>query len=515
MKSDYDIIKDKFSEKMAKACRSFFPTLLENQGQLSRLMLEKFYPNPTIYQDLVLGKVDSFKNFIYSFYDYEIPEVETNKTVEELMDEAGYIIYKCNSEDEISSFRKYYKKTEELCSFGANRLDNYHVFFAIKKNVKDIRREDFKVPYREDEYGTSVISLQFSKGDVNPVSIKNRYNHIVANPDATFENNLENIAPGLTRAFEKEYNLNIIRPNKFKLSLADYVLANDGRYYKFNYEFNNIYYCPNNIIINKGDVLKIDSSRYKLIDYLLIDYHDKSIKLFDSQIQESFQYENLKKIDVHKNKENKHSLINLITNDDINIFMEIDESSRMISFKSDDITNIPDNYLGSFRYLRSFECSEALSIGNNVLTEDEGLINLNIDKVKNIGDEFLVNNNLLITINLPEVTKIGNSFLYYNEILSSAYLPNCEYIGDDFCFYNDKIENLNLNKIKRFGNNFFFYNNKIRKINMPCLKDFGDAPFGMHMQVYSELLEVVRNNGRKINNGTDSKVSETTSTKHR
>ena len=53
-----------------------------------------------------------------------------------------------------------------------------------------IRSENFKKPIREDEYGTSVMSIQFTKDEAHTLSIKNRYNHSVVNPDATFSNNL-------------------------------------------------------------------------------------------------------------------------------------------------------------------------------------------------------------------------------------------------------------------------------------------------------------------------------------
>ena len=130
------------------------------------------------------------------------------------MDEAGYKIYECHDYDELASFKKYYQKNELLCSFSQDRLSDCRVFFAVKKDVDKIKREDFKIPFREDLYGTSVMSIQFEKGKNNALSIKNRYNHKVSNPDATLENNLENLVPGLTYAFEKEYGLNITKPEK-------------------------------------------------------------------------------------------------------------------------------------------------------------------------------------------------------------------------------------------------------------------------------------------------------------
>ena len=73
--------------------------------------------------------------------------------------------------------------------------------FAVKKNAEEIKREDFESPKREDEYGTSVMSIQFSKKGRCTVSIKNRYNHTVNNPDATYGNDLDRITFGLKQSF--------------------------------------------------------------------------------------------------------------------------------------------------------------------------------------------------------------------------------------------------------------------------------------------------------------------------
>ena len=45
---------------------------------------------------------------------------------------------------------------------------------------------------------------------------------------------------------KKELN----KSNIEKLYIPGYTVAEDGKYYKYNYEINNIYYCPDNIIID-------------------------------------------------------------------------------------------------------------------------------------------------------------------------------------------------------------------------------------------------------------------------
>ena len=125
--------------------------------------------------------------------------------------------------------------------------------------------------------GTSVISLQFQKGPTNYLSIKNRYNHSVENHDATFSNNLENIISGLTESFEFHYGFNLESQNKF--NLENYILANDGKFYRYNYELNNIYYCAENAVILNSRPRQRDKSRFIMMDFWVFDTKQKVVLL--------------------------------------------------------------------------------------------------------------------------------------------------------------------------------------------------------------------------------------------
>ena len=246
MGSDLINIKDKYGEKMMHLCRKLFSTLLEEEGKLFELMSKHFPYSRYLYDDIVNNSLENnFKNYIYSLVTKNKDNllVDTNMSPFQLLDEAGYQLYECKCEEDIQSFKKYYAGEEALCSFRGGRLDTCYVFFAVKKNVDEIVRDDFINPMRQDLYGTSVISIQFTRGDVNTLSIKNRYNHTVNNPDATFSNNLENIIPGLTRSFEKYYNLVINQNDRSSFEIPGYVRIKNGKYYKYNHEVNNVYYC--------------------------------------------------------------------------------------------------------------------------------------------------------------------------------------------------------------------------------------------------------------------------------
>ena len=469
---DLKLIKRHYGEKMMHLCRELFPTLLETPGLLFTILSKTFNFSRLLYDDIVNAKrVDEFKDLIYNTVDYEKRRSNKSaKTPKELLDEAGYILYECHTEEEIQSFKKYYKKGEELCTFHGDRLDRCHVFFAVKKNADEIKREDFAEPKRQDEYGTSVISIQFSRGKSNTLSIKNRYNHTVPNPDATFSNNLDNIIPGLTDAFEDTYGLDITGKNTY-FNLPGYVLANDGKYYKYNVEYNNIYYCTDNIIIDNFEVKQFDKSRYLLVDYFLIDFKEKTIKTYDEvNLTDSFidGLKNIKDIKVETNKETNEKTI-IINNE---IIIVINNKNQIKSYKNDQITHIGDNFL--YRTLN--------------------VEKIDLPNVTDINSYFLQNNIILKEINIPQCTKIGACFLFANKVLPKLSLPVCEEIGagalssdielkeldlpvckrigyDDF--YSADVEELDLPECEEIGSNFMRKNIFLRRISLPKCKKIG------------------------------------------
>lgn len=396
MNEDLKIIKKKYGEKMMKLCRESFPTLLESEGLLSQLMLEHFDPSHVLYEDIISDELeDEFKDFIYSLIELKKIKKVVNKNSKELLEEAGYDLYECRTEEEIQSFRKYYQTNEMLCTFEENRLSRCYVFFAVKKSVDDIRREDFKNPQREDLYGTSVISIQFTKNETHTLSIKNRYNHTVNNPDATFRNNLDNIIEGLTESFSRDYGMIQTNPSN-DFEIPNYVRANDGRYYKYNYEINNIYYCTNNVIIDNFEAMKLEHNRL-LLDYFILDLQDKIISLYDDTISDCFPggLKEIQQIWIIKEKESKKIIIKTNQED---IIIEIDNDNKIIKYQNDNIEEIK----------------------NNFLIYNESLIKIDLPNVTIIGDNFLYFNESLREINLPNVVEIGDCFLYYNKSLKEA-----------------------------------------------------------------------------------------------
>ena len=469
---DLKLIKKHYGENMMHLCRELFPTILEKNGLLFEIMSKKFNYSKFLYDDIINDDVvGAFKNLIYTEMNNKKEKNSINKTPKELLDEAGYNLYECKTEEDIQKFKKYYKKGEELCTFRGNRLDKCYVFFAVKKDVDDIKREDFPNPKRQDLYGTSVISIQFTKDRSNTLSIKNRYNHTVENPDATFSNNLDNIIEGLTESFNNEYYFNINSNNSSDFELRNYVLANDYKYYKYNYEVDNIYHCPDNIIIKDFEVEKYDKEKYIIFDTYILDLVDKEISsicpLYDSFI---YSIGEIKTIKIIKDKDKKNKTI--IINDEIVI--TLNDKNQIIKYKNNIVKKIEYGFLYHNTTLESISLDGVEKIYENFLRTNENLRSISLPNVKTIGDYFLFSNKEIELVNLLKVEEIGDGFLYKNKKLRSISLPNVKTILADFLFSNEEVNYIDLPKLENLGRSFLYRNLKLDSIFLPEIKKIDD-----------------------------------------
>ena len=489
-------LKKLYGEKFMHFCRSIFPTLLEQEGLLTEVLKSTFATNSrTLYDDIVNNDLEEeFKNYIYSKIDVEKekPEIIGEKTPYQLLDENGYNLYECNSEEEIQSFKKYYKSGEELCTFRGNRLNRCVVFFAVKKNVEEIKREDFNNPKREDEYGTSVMSIQFTKSQDSTVSIKNRYNHTVNNPDATYGNNLDEIALGLRQSFEKllsERGLTLNRSNIEAFYIPGYIVADDGKYYKYNKEFNGNYYCPGNVIIDLGNVIKLEPEKQELIDYFILDKENKTLSLYDSAISDSFidGFKNIDSIEManNNNSEQKTKTITIKEkSSDKPITIEINkESNSIIGYTNENLTNLGDNFLGYNEQLSKLVAPNVTSIDDDVLANNKGLEEFEAPNLTKIGDNFLWYNEKLSKLVAPNVTSIDDDVLANNKGLEEFEAPNLTKIGDNFLKYNEQLSKFNVPNVIYIGNSVLMLNKGLEKFEAPNLTEIGDDFLGDNKQL--------------------------------
>ena len=478
MNQDLKIIKKKYGEEMMHLCRTLFPTILEQEGLLPKLLHDNFKESRSLSKDIISHKLEAaFKNYIYSFINKDDKEqVKTDKTPEELLKEVGYNLYECHNEEEIQSFKEYYENGEELCTFAGNRLNRCYVFFAVKDNVDDIKRKDFPNPKRQDSYGTSVISIQFEKDETHTLSIKNRYNHSVNNPDSTFSNNLDNIIPGLTYSFDKCYGMHQTNVQG-DFEIPGYVRANDGKYYKYNYEINNIYYCENNVIIDNFNVREYPKEEYLVFDYFILDLKNKKIETYygDLNIEDSFPktFGTIKDIKIEKKGNTKEVLVKTKYSKDYDIKITLDKNNKMLSLVNKRVEKLDDNFLYYNETLKEISLPKVKRVGNNCLRSNKDLMRIDMEEVRVIKDYFCSSNNTIDSISFPNLKHIGNSFFEANEKISFLNMENVKDIGNKFMIFNKILSEIYLPNVKRIGDEFMPQNQGLTELYFPSLVDAG------------------------------------------
>lgn len=496
---DYVKIRKQYGEKFAHLCRSLFPTLLD-KGVLYNIISSKFAPSHNLYND-ICGQKDDFKNYIYSFYKGEDEKVEiVTETPEELLKKAGYTLYpECKTPEDILRFKHFYSPHEELCTFTdpAERLRNCRVWFAVKDGAEELNRSDFTTPARQDKYGVSVISIQFSRGSISTVSIKNRYNHTVDNPDATFGNNLDNICPGLTQAFINTYGIDLSQSN-ISFDLPGYVMASDGRYYKKNAEVEGIAYCENNVVIDReGKIKKLDTSRYLLADYLVFDFKDKKINPYDDFYDGIMDTESgIIKMQIEKDKESNKRIYLIHDADKISYF-DVDKCGKLVSYTNDFVKNADGMFLDHAHNLKSLSMASCEKTATCFLSDNIFLQKLNMPSLREAGAFFLCNRNTFLenlslpnlektsscffrscylhSVDLPKLREMGdNSFVYAN-YLREFCLPNLESLQDNTLRNASLLQIVDLPKVKSVGRNFLSSNCiKVTHANFESLETAGD-----------------------------------------
>ena len=261
-KTVYDIIKKQNGEAFAQGIRRFdsgifdipnLPEIVFYAGRNSLPLLE----------------------YLESLKEIEVEITGEVKDPFELLEQAGYHAFYADTLEKQNSITNYYQKEELLCTFkDADRYKNYHIIHAIKKNVHEIKREYFKgVEKREDDYGTSVISIQILKTG-GFISIKNRYNHTVDACDNTFYSNPDRIIEGLSLALKKYFKVDFAV--KKQVFLPDgYVLVNN-KILKYDIELNNVY-VGNGFYCKDGNIHLIDKNSQLQIDGFVLDLKEKKI----------------------------------------------------------------------------------------------------------------------------------------------------------------------------------------------------------------------------------------------
>ena len=498
--NDYNKIKKYYGEEFAKLCRSLFPTILEHPGLLWHTISRKVAPNSTLAKDFSVPSArGQFQSFIMNASGIEaVPLAPSNgKTPKQLMKEKGYILYpECQTEEDIQAFKKFYKQGEEICTFRGKRLETCRVWFAVKEEVKrNINAiPHSKNPKREDKYGTSVISIQFTRGNHSQLSIKNRYNHNVDNPDATFGNNLEAIVPGLTNAFIETYGLNYEYDKEFEID--DYYLI-DGKLFKpLMYSTGEMITAEGNYVLTATTAKQYDPDRYIIFDKFILDTQEKTLKnVFGEEYSGHAFIESvgkISKVDITYD-EKKNKVITIQPEKGKPVVITLNKQSQIIKYKNENVTELGDGFLDESEYLEEIELPNVKTIGREFLYTNslKELYLPNVEKIsdyalgysplrkfdapklKTIGDSFLNSNRNLEEVNLPALEQCGKYFLQNNIKLKSLNLPNLVDVDDGFLYSNKYLESISAPKLKTCAKDFLFCNNALTTLYLPSLVSCG------------------------------------------
>lgn len=255
------------------------------------------------------------RNVFSDLNEFEIKslcfEISNNNTIgkirettqEEIIKAFNFVGYDriiFDDELEIAECKKYYKQGEVICTYNnlQSRMSEYHMLVAIKSNIDKIERS--KNPQRDDEYGTSILNIQIAKNGSH-MSIKNRYNHTVSQPDSTLNNNLDILYMGLQSMVLGYYGFASLNNKK---SYYKNIVNIGNVYLKYHTEKNNIYYGAF-VLDGVNGVRFEDSSRYYVtIGAEKSEHYNQPIVL---------DFKNKKAIDVSEDKNNLNGRIPLLT----------------------------------------------------------------------------------------------------------------------------------------------------------------------------------------------------------
>ena len=479
-------IKKIYGEKFKNLCRDMFPVILEQDGKLLSILESKFSHNcNSLYESITENGLETeFKNLIFEEFEPKKEKIEKieERSPYEILDEAGYNLYECKTEDDIQNFEKYYAPNEILCTiYMGGRLNTRDCFFAVRKDVDKIRREDFINPQKEDEYSTSVLGIQFTRDAMCTAQIISRYNHTVSNPNCTLGNDLDRLAPGLSQSFTnllKERGLNFNNSQiKTGFEIPGYTLARDGKYYKYNMEVNGTYYCPNNIIIENGaprEAIPLD--RGMVIDNFCIDFKSKEIKLLDDRIKDSFVegLQDIEKTEVKKLENDAKVIKVYLSNKEKPVVIGVDKDNQIVKYENQYLQQVGYRFLYNNTALAELNLPELQQVGEGFLWNNTALTELNLPELQQVGEGFLWNNTALTELNLPELQQVGDRFLEDNTTLMELNLPKLQLAGHRFLFNGTLLTKIDLSELKRVGDCFLFRNIALTELNMPDLQQVGD-----------------------------------------
>ncbi|MBQ8132563.1 MAG: leucine-rich repeat protein [Bacilli bacterium] len=498
MKEDFEYIKKFYGEHIAKLCREIVPELFEEPTLVPRLMAACFAPHHELYKDLmILGKYN-LRNLMYTRLNRKEELFTSPKSAKELLQDAGYNLFVCTKPEDINYFKHCYDPDELLCTFRdgvESRFEESYYFFLTTENAFRLKREDFPNPDRNDDYSKSIICLQVNRNS-HTVRMTSRYNHGVDFPDSMFSNNLDNINPGLRYAFERDFGIKVSQQDCVSLGdLQELHYVEYGPYstfYKFNEIIDDKIYCPNNVVLEDGEVHYVDRDSKNLLDYYVIDHKEKVFRTYDKEQEDHYQDTKFKKCDYVKGKD--IDTYKITFEDDHELYLMADRMNRIVSVLDNSSTEIGDNYFSFCPYIRDVTLGRVRKIGNNFVSGSKELTNLYTPYAEVIGDNYAYSNTKVRDFTMDYLCYVGANCFQSNKGVRDLYLPSMIVAGGYFFGQNEKMRSINLPNCTHLGTESFGWCENVQELSIPNLVDAGSDCFFTDYYAKEYVEETVMKN---------------------
>ncbi len=394
-----------------------------------------------------------------------------------LLDQAGYEAFHADTLEKQNSIKHYFKKGELLCTFNdQSRYKQYHIVHAVKKDVNEIKREDFnEKEKREDEYGTSVISIQMIKNG-GFISIKNRYNHTVSNCDNTFGSNPDNIIDGLSAALKDRFNVDF-SANETPLPEGFTVIGN--QVFKYHKEGNNVYYGDQSWA-KDGEIRTVNrSDGDALFEGFLFDNKSKALKKIDPESEDSFADDFNHCYGGNSGLSIKNG--NLTLNGDVLIGAE---KSQIKTIYLPDLITMGEGCLYSAHGLTKFEAPALTKMSEYCLNNADALIQFKAPALTAMDNHCLSFTFALKQFESPALKTMGNHCLYCSDVLTQFQAPALITM-DAYCLYSTRVlAKFEAPSLTTIGEDCLTNINKITKLEAPLLK-----PLPHHLEHFNNRPE--------------------------
>lgn len=508
----FKAVKKAFGETTAKIIRSEMPFVFDHDIE----PFIKYLSNKIPIKSHVAFIVENYASSLQSQYleEQQLKTETVKKEVgaKELAEKAGYEFFDANTEGKLMSFKKDFREGSVLCTFGnlPYRLTSNFIFWLRKHDAdetlpadeltqdnlsqswKDYLKQKGRLkedgtydltalyPEREDPYGTSSMSVQIDKigGDI---SIKNRYNHKVDNPDATLSNNLDTIIKGLHEAVFKETGVEF---GDQQQELPGQVISDsDGRLFKIGDVIGEEYYGDGFFTDgfsngNRRFIFLFDNER--IIEGLVFDNKGVMQTYVGSSVAYAkFPFVNA--IDSAEFRKNNTTKFNL-TIDDKKYYIEIKTNSGKVeSIKGDAPVEMRSGSLSNSIYLKEVHLPNVKAIQYGMFMYVPNLRSINLEGVTEIGSNSF--NNLPIeNLNLPNLEKAGNNVFTHLPWVRELNFPKLQTVGSGFN-YNGSLRKLNLPSLVVASMDFLNDNPLLFNVNLPKLQIVGNRSFNDNLEI--------------------------------